>query len=409
MKKINSILVFTLCLFSLNSYSQYIWEEVLVPDNADVKMIAFDSVGVHYIASNKGVYISEYGYQWEQSSLPDYVSYIYINENNTIYTGMNTLFRSFDNGITWDSIFYSPSGGITSLCSKGDSNIFLGTWGSIYRSIDSGQTWVEVVNASNSEVFNAIVGTNVGTLFAGSTNFTASGSPGGVYRSEDNGTTWLLSNLNYHFASSMAVNTNDEIYVSTKGHYYNGGGRVFKSNNNGISWDTIYEFNLINSIALNSYDEIAIGCATQGYPGGVFFSNNDGGDWDEISNNIPYSSFDQVIFSPNSHLYAITHFDDKLYRTQTIVDSPNYLIDEAENSLEVFPNPAKDQIKIRSGFLSNCIVTITNVSGIKIIETNTRPTNGLTKLSVERLAPGLYYLQCINSLHEVKSCKFIKY
>lgn len=409
MKTTQTIILFLLCLFHLNSYSQYIWEEVILPDTVDVKMIAFDSAGVHYIASNNGVYISEYGYQWEKSSLPDYVSYIYINENNTIYTGMNTLFRSFDNGITWDSIFHSPSGGITSICTKGDSNIFIGTWGGVFRSTDSTQTWEQVITAYNSEVFRAIVTNSSGILFTGSTKFTGGGSPGGVYRSNDNGTNWELSNLDYHFVYAMAINSADEVFVGTTGHYYNGGGRVFKSSDDGNIWETMYEHNLIATLDINDYDEISIGCRTQGYPGGINCSYDDGENWEEITNNLPSNSFDQVLFSPDNFLYSVTHFEDRLFRTETVVSVHTTHTNNIISKISVFPNPAREQIKINFCEDSSHKITIVNMAGTKVLEISTNPTEGLISVNIENLKPGLYVIHCANNNQSYTSSKFTKY
>ena len=204
--KLLKCIPFALSLFIIReSHSQYTWEEVNVPYSIEVNMIAFDSTGNQFISSDHGVYFSENGYNWEQTSHTDYESYIYINEINTIYAGMTNLYRSFDMGINWDSIFYSSEGGIMNICTYGDSSILIGTWGGIYRSIDNGQIWSHVLDTYNSEVIKDIVFDSGGIYYAGSTSYNGI-SPGGIYRSYDNGATWSLCCLEYHFVSSIKIN-----------------------------------------------------------------------------------------------------------------------------------------------------------------------------------------------------------
>lgn len=407
-KAIFTLMIFFSCTINM-SYSQYNWEEVILPDSIITYTIAFNTSGKHFIATSKGVYTSEDGDIWEQSSLTEYVSQIHINENNTIYVGMDKLFRSYDNGITWDSIFYAVDGSITSLCTKGDSSIFLGTWGGIHRSTDSAQTWTHVLDAFNSEVFNAIVPNSEGTLFAGSTAFIGGSSPGGVYRSDDNGSTWALSNLDYHFVSSICINSYDEIFVGTRGHFYTGGGRVFKSIDNGINWEIMYEHNLINTMNINTYDEIAIGCRSDGYPGGIFCSYDDGENWAEITNDLPSNFINEVKFSPYNYLYSITKYDYKLYRTETVVIIPNRLTNNVINRITAFPNPAKNEINIGVDNTMAYKIIITDISGTQIYNATTIAHNGLININIGKLKPGLYFVHCSNNSQNNTVFKFIKH
>ena len=83
MKKLLLALIVILNLSIVkSSCSQIIWEEIILPDSAKPRMIAFDSLGAQYIATNNGVYKSDNGYQWKLTNLTDYVSYIYINNAN---------------------------------------------------------------------------------------------------------------------------------------------------------------------------------------------------------------------------------------------------------------------------------------------------------------------------------------
>jgi photosystem II stability/assembly factor-like uncharacterized protein len=403
------LLIIFFSIYQNSLFSQYNWDQVLLPDTIAVKMIAFDTTGKHFLATDKGVFFSENGYQWEQSGLNDYVSLIYINEKNTVFAGMDNLFRSYDDGVTWDLIFNSLHGGIMSICTVGDSIICLGTWGGIYKSTDYGQTWSLVLFAYNSEVFTTIESNDEGVLFAGSINYSGDYSPGGVYRSDDNGSSWNLVGLEYHFVSSIVINSENEIYAGTRGQFYTGTSGVYKSTDNGVNWQIMYENNLVADMAMNDYDEIAIGCDSQeGAPGGIFCSYDDGGNWEEITNNLPTDTFDQIIFRSDNHLYTIPHFDDKLYKTQTAVNIPDYLLDGNQKNTTVFPNPAHDEIQILICNNQKYEIAILDIFGHIVINSTQNISTDPIKINIHNLNPGLYFIQC-KSNQGIESIKFVKY
>jgi photosystem II stability/assembly factor-like uncharacterized protein len=408
-KTLQNLILFTLLLSYLNSKAQYYWEEVIVPDTVDVKMIAFNSSGNQFIASNHGVYYSEDDHNWYQSGLPNYVSYIYINENNTIYSGMNKLFRSFDNGLTWDSVFYYSQGGIMSLCTSGDSIILLGTWGGIFRSDDYGQTWSNVLDTYNSEVINEIVYNSEGTLYAGSISYFLE-SPGGVYRSDDNGITWNLYCLDYHYVSSLIINSEDELFVGTRGHAYYGGGRVLKSIDDGLTWTIKYDNNLIESMAINIFGDIALGCDSQeGEPGGILISYDSGESWEDITNNLPTQAFDQVTFSPDNYLYTVTHFEDRLFKTDTpvgISESPKL---NGLNHFRIFPNPASSYINIYLNDTKKNGIAISDITGNLVYNLTINHNCNLISVNIENLKSGLYFIHLSDESKSGFTYRFIKY
>lgn len=410
MKTTKYIFLILITLLHYKVEAQHIWAEIITPDSVELYTFTFDTVGNLYIGTNKGVYFSNNYYQWQYLGPDDFVSYIFINDNNTIYAGMNELYRSNDNGLTWDSIFYYSQGGITSIYTIGDSIICVGTWGGIYRSADGGQTWHNVLFAYNSEVFKAIVANNEGVLFAGSTNFTGDYSPGGVYRSDDNGETWILTGLDYYFISAMVVDSEDRIYACARGNYITGKLAVFKSLDNGVSWEIVYENNPVNTITNNGYDEIAIGCDTQdGHNGGIFCSYSEGETWEEITNNLPSNSIYQVVFSPDNYLYTITHSGTKLFKTETPVDNSDKFFDKKSNAISTFPNPAKNKIQFKVTNSLSYNVRISNLQGHVVLNEIIYPEENFIRIDIQKLKPGTYLVHCSDKESHKATLKFIKY
>jgi len=409
MKTIKFIFLIISIIIHLTSRAQYSWEEIATPDTAELYRFTFDTIGNLYIGTNKGVYFSEKDNQWQYLGPNDFSSYIYINNNNTIYAGMNKLYRSYDNGTTWDSIFYYTQGGITSIYTIGDSIICVGTWGGIFSSADSGQTWDHALFAYNSEVFKAIVANSEGVLFAGSTNYTGNYSPGGVYRSDDNGETWELIGLDYYFISAMVVDSEDKIYACARGNYYSGELAVFQSTDYGVSWEIVYENNTVNTITRNEYNEIAIGCDTQdGTQGGIFCSYNEGENWEEISNNLPSNNIYQVLFNSDNHLYTITHSGTKLYKTETPVKVSQHQL-ARHYPITVYPNPAKNQIQIRLKDALNYDPLIFDIYGNIVHSAIICLEENFISLDVQELEPGMYFINYSDNNRHLSSLKFIKY
>jgi len=146
--------------------------------------------------------------------------YIYVSNHYGVY-------RSKDNGITWQSTNYSTP------CAKHiginqNGFMFFGngcaSWFGIYRSTDLGLNWERRTFLGVS----AMVYLRDGSILAGCYD------PGlgsfGIYKTTNNGDTWFNTNtfsgLSHPF--DFVLDTNDDIYAAV--------GYVFLSTNNGISW-----------------------------------------------------------------------------------------------------------------------------------------------------------------------------
>lgn len=376
-----------------------------MPDSIGVVDIAFNTYDEIFIATDHGPYYSQNGDQWEWLGIDDYPGTIYINDNNNIYVGSTTLYQSIDNGITWDTLAYYSQGGINSIYSSDDVNIYFGTWGGIFRSTDGGTTWIEVLNLYNTEVVTAIAENSEGVLFAGTTSYSGDISPGGLYSSDDGGTTWQLTGLDYHFVSSIVINSNDEIFVGTKGHWLNGDGGIFKSVDDGITWETSYSNILVNDLTLNTYDEIAFCCPMESYPdGGVHFSVDNGGNWNNINNNLPGDYLNGVSLDKNSVLFAIGLYGD-LFRTETPV-SISMSQSIPSDLFSLYPNPAKNRLNIKVFECS--LMYISDLSGKIVKIVNPEINRSIIEINISGLTPSVYFIYFICDDNIIID-RFIKY
>ena len=119
-------------------------------------------------------------------------SSIHISANATSNGGgwSAATYRSFDNGVTWDSAFISSANATAVWASGADKsgNLFHCTTGALYRSTNKGTSWSKVINGLPELDFRHI-------SFAPNGNIFVVGSPYdyntyGLYRSTDGGRTW---------------------------------------------------------------------------------------------------------------------------------------------------------------------------------------------------------------------------
>lgn len=398
------LLLLFVCV-SIPGFTQYVWEEVAIPDSVTCFDIAFDTAGRQYIATDCGLYFSDNEITWELSTLKYPGTLVYINENNTIYAsgeiGMPILFRSFDNGITWDSLFCGD-GGYASIVSLGDSCIFTGGWGGIYRSVDSALTWQLVLDTYSSEVFESLEKTSDNIIFAGSTAFITGSTLGGVYRSDDMGESWVSSGLDYHFVRTIGINSSDEIFAGTVGHYTTGSSKLFNSIDYGNNWDIVFEANRVYTMDINKHNEIAIGCMTDDSYGGVYFSSDDGINWDDITNNLPFRNILKLKFNNKGQLYSIIH-NYALYKTITPVD----INEKEKSSIIIYPNPAHNNINLFLANSGSFHFSIHDIFGKCLLSNEITVINGKTSFNISTLLPGVYLIVIKDTNNQFSTNKFI--
>ena len=121
---------------------------------------------------------------------PDSSIHISANATSNGSAWSAATYRSFDNGVTWDSAFISSANATAVWASGADAkgNLFHCFTGSIYRSTNKGTSWSKVINGLPTLDFRQI-------SFAPNGNIYVVGSPYdynayGLYRSTDGGRTW---------------------------------------------------------------------------------------------------------------------------------------------------------------------------------------------------------------------------
>ncbi len=221
-------------IFSSNANAQF-WQQTNGPGGANIKAVEINSQGHIFVASNTLMRSTNDGASWSQIGTNFVIATIAdlkIGKDGTIFmlipfTRYQELWRSLDNGDTWqkiDSLPYAHS----LLSITPDGSIFVSSLEQTYsRSTDNGNSWTEVTPIGPKAVSN-IWGDKVGHLFL---------SDGlSLYRSTDNGQNWgkIINGLSDQ-VFSIAEAMNGDLYAGIADNNFKGK-ILYKSIDGGRIW-----------------------------------------------------------------------------------------------------------------------------------------------------------------------------
>jgi photosystem II stability/assembly factor-like uncharacterized protein len=230
------------------------------------------------------------------------------------------VFRSLNDGVSWQAVSYLPampnarsSGSTlragTSLDGNG-STVFIAS-GGVFRSLNNGTSWQRIqqglplTNPSDPTTLAftaqdiAVSGTTV-FLCASQMVFSDNSLIGSLWRSLDNGDSW----------SRMSLPTGVQVYsVAANGAFVvlvDYQGRVYRSTNNGASFQQVYQFGSV----VRSTLFYAQGTLFAGTDQGVAYSSDNGATWLGIASSGQW--LDNRVYGVTanaSHLFIGTDFN----------------------------------------------------------------------------------------------------
>jgi photosystem II stability/assembly factor-like uncharacterized protein len=242
----------------------------------DLLFLAHPSYGVYRTGSGNGL--------WELSTVrAGGVLSLATSPEGDIYASVTgALYMSPDNGTTWEEL---PTGGVSILSFAFDSLgvIYAGTNnGQVLRSADEGATWFtsSIIGSDKTQVLSLAVNSS-GQLFAGVRGRSAqASSAGGVFRSTDGGRSWSdISSSSFDTPiTAVSCATNGVIVVGRPDNTSQLGCSIFRSSSNGSRWDLIP----MAKTTIRSFTTIAAtsdGSFLTDYNGTIWRSTNGGLNW----------------------------------------------------------------------------------------------------------------------------------
>jgi photosystem II stability/assembly factor-like uncharacterized protein len=129
-----------------------------------------------------------------------------------IASGTSGIFRSTDNGNSWQNKLSNPSNFVPIIVTSNGA-IFAGTVSNgCYRSTNNGDNWTQCPGLPITNV-HALTSSSTGVIFAGS------GTNGDVYQSTDNGNSWTQTNTSFTYGNvyKLFCSSNNYVYCGLLG------------------------------------------------------------------------------------------------------------------------------------------------------------------------------------------------
>ncbi len=402
-----------------SAQAQDFWEEISFPDNLTIGSYAVNSNQELFVGTDKGIYFSNNeGLDWTCIGLENRILYsIIINEDGIIYAGSNkgsqneALFKSVDNGLTWESILpdIGVTGNILDILTIGDT-LFACLWGSlgsVIRSIDDGQNWDLVFQSENSsEHPTRIIYSNNEELYVSLSGYNE--GMGGVITSDDLGESWEFIGLYNHQVKSISMNDNGDLFAACWGTLSrtNYPGLFVLRNENNIWDDLLSGFQLFDVLLTNDNH---IYCSTAS-PNSIRRSLNDGISFEIINEGLPLGQPRDIKTDNDGFIYV--SFLTKLAKSiNPVVAVKEFIIPMHTDDCKIYPNPTSDYITIdfpeKDHQNHSFSLNIYNLNGELIEQHENFNSSSFKSLPIFHLPKGIYLIQVQLSTGQLLKCRLI--
>ncbi len=412
------LLICFLIRISFPSYSQAFWEQVNSPANVNPLYIASSDDNIFYLGTNNGVYISfDQCNSWENIGMSEeLVSCLLITKTGKVFSndGSGGIHRYLDNGI-WELVFWSFFG-IIDLAEDINNNIYAGKWGGIFKSSNEGDDWIQTLTISPNVAVYSIREDLDGILYAGVTDFMGGE---GVYCSTDQGETWTNFGLTNAYVTSLAVNSNNELFAGAQGHQYlyEEGSGVYKYDKDLQGWIHLKDSLIVVSMVINSLNDIYVGLSNDwGTYGGVYASYDNGMTWDLLEEGLGKDYMEHLMLNSQEYLYTISGWD-----TNTIHKSVNStvglspIVNPITTLVYNYPNPFHEETMIYwalpNEITGDLSFSVYDLSGSQVVRKQFktfRKSWGQLHFSASGFSSGVYLFEIISGKYRIGNKMVIK-
>jgi photosystem II stability/assembly factor-like uncharacterized protein len=394
-----SIFLFLLLINSRSIVSaQDFWQEMTPPDSVgNAYSINFNSLNEVFISTINGVFKSnDNGESWDKLASFT-IGNIEISSNDELFAGFDfhdRLYYSNSNGQTWDTIQMDiEAGGRMKLIE--DSILFSLGWGYIRKSSDGGHQWTEVITTTPSECFTDVISKD-GIFYTGSIAFMPPNNSG-IRHSLDKGNSWEHISLTSHGISSFDIDLENNLLCSVDYDWYGFDVGVFHSLDNGFNWENILPGYTVTCLSVDLNGGIYVGCSNDSGTDGIHFSPDMGISWEPLNSGMHEdASITRLAISPSNYVYTTTDAPVKLYRSINpivVIGENHHMIRE----IQVFPNPFSNRINIAfpSEHFQDITIKLISQKGQTLYENEMESIKNERLIEVKSLnfiSPGIYQI-----------------
>lgn len=386
----NQFLIFYFFLNSVWLFGQQIWAPINFPDTLYSSAINAEKEGVLFVGTggnNKfGGLFKSYneGETWELLQLTPYpyitTLYIKYDANGVLFVSTAYgIYRSYDDGNTFE--FVSSDWASKIIISSSNEIYVVGDY--IVRSSDEGNTWDTLYSYPYSQFVDIDFGQN-GEIYATSKIYYG-GDYKGFHRSFDNGETWEQVGIKEKGLWSVCVNSINEIIVG--GYFIDS---VYVSSDHGTSWIAKSQLS-IDVMKLLEGDNLIAGRSINN-SSGCWFSEDWGETWTSLVDTVLNPQVNQFSVSPLNTIYVqsikdINHPQHLFKSINPILSNKDHLL---SSEIKLFPNPVNNKVTISNNTSGRILsYSIYNQKGQKVKIGNSRKS----EIDVSNLNSGLYIIE----------------
>lgn len=374
----NNIIITTIIAFTYIFPQQLIWKHTGGPMGGMVGDIAINSkgeifAGVYtYVIGYAGLYKStDNGNTWNKintTPFEDFEVYaIYITKEDHIWVGTHyqgKIYRSTDNGITWENKNNGYNTGECWAFGKSKNNVLFagdGKFANLFRSTDYGNNWV-----FSKRITPLVFATD-------SNNIVFCGTLDGLFTSTDDGLTWRrVDYFNNIPVSTILIDPNNYVYCGTG--YYNNGDGVFYSTNGGQDWNHLgLTGKIVLSLSFDSEKNLYAGTARDG----LFKTTNMGQTWLNYNNGLYRKDVFRLKLNKNDDIFIgseiggvfrSTDFGISFQHIGLPIQRINNMVVFGDSLIFLATEPGVQQFNIKTGKWSN--LGLIKVEAISITPSN---------------------------------------
>ncbi|MEM6395356.1 MAG: YCF48-related protein [Bacteroidota bacterium] len=259
------------------------------------------------------------------------------------------FFKTIDGGDTWSDVTASMSPEPIGICgiSVVNEDVVYGCGAfygpaRVYKTLDGGDTWTNIDMSAYAQALVDVYFYNENEGYV--VGFGSITSPGAVVlKTVDGGENWetLFNDSEIALLWKIQVLDSLNLFASVAGNSMEGGAQILISNDGGINWTS-------KQVPVQGTQLQGVGFITpdHGFTGGFFdglYETTDGGDtWQLIDIGANYNRFQKV---NDTLMYASGHTIYK-YSGSSVTSTREEIVQEPNYSLDVFPNPASDNLSI---------------------------------------------------------------
>ena len=372
--------------------------------------------------------------QWQDINLgantSDVIGVI-LATHDTIYAGGEKMYRSKDDGITWDSINNGfPVNNIVMAIAKNGNNLFMGSIrDGIFRSTDNGNSWDSVNTGLHSHQITAMI-TRGNIVFAATKS--------GMYISSDNGQQWNqinngLTNSNINFLAVigsriLAAASNILFFTDNNGLLWNPSNMpdtlhtsgltvsnnkvfaatdhgVFMSTDSGINWQGMNNGLPVNDIvSITSHGSMVFAGKVFSGSGSLYFSPDGANSWFPISG---CNGFNVWSLGTSDHS-VFAGMEPPVFRRCLLSQLVGVTELSVNSNISIYPNPSfvSFTISFQSENPVKTELILSDMQGNMLLKQHLNETT--TKIDISGLNAGVYFCRVFSGKEMVKCEKIVK-